>query len=228
MGSDGCDGSRRPRTRSRRLGLIKRAGLSQDNLSVPIALKCTVEKFSRNLLVSVILVVLGASLTYLFNAWGTLALATIWSAIAITVAVVFRGKISERLRRGSTISGQEQEEDSSGPATEVLPPSEICDPGPYTLEGGEYKVIPLDVSPGDHIIGRMGEEEGDDFDWYIVDEKNLVAFQNDETFEVIAGECHIQASIVDVHVDSVGPWFLLLSNAGRQIERIIEVHLRRE
>ncbi len=200
----------------------------QDNLSVPIALKYTVEEFSRNLLVSAILVVLGASLTYLFNALGTLALASIWGAIAITVVVVFRGEISERLRGAATVSGQEREGDSSGPATEVLPPSEICDPGPYNLEGGEYKVIPLDVSPGDHIVGRMDEEEGDDFDWYIVDEKNLVAFQNDETFEAIAGEDHVRASIVDAHVDSVGPWFLLLSNAGRQIERIIEVHLRRE
>ena len=186
------------------------------------------EEFSRNLLVSAILVVLGASLTYLFNALGTLALATIWSAIAITVAVVFRGEISERLRRGTTISGQEKEEASSGPAIEILPPSEICDPGPYNLEGGEYKVIPLDVGPGDHIVGRTDEEEGDDFDWYIVDEKNLVAFQNDETFEAIAGEDHAKASIVDAHADSMGPWFLLLSNIGRQIDRIIEVHLRRE
>ncbi len=176
---------------------------------------------------SVILVVLGASLTYLFNALGTMALATIWSAIAIAVAAVFRGEISKRLRRRATISGQEQEEDSSGPA-EVLPPSEICDPGPYTLEGGEYKIIPLDVRPGDHIVGRMDEEGGDDLDWYIVDENNLVAFQNDEDFEAIAEEDHVKASIVDAHVDRVGPWFLLLSNAGRQIERIIEVHLRRE
>ena len=177
---------------------------------------------------SAILVVLGASLTYLFTALGTLALATIWSAIAITVAVVFRGEISERLHRAATISSQEQEEDFSDPAIEILPPSEIFDPGPYNLEGGEYKIIPLDVGPGDHIVGRMDEEEGDDFDWYIVDEKNLVAFQNDETFEAIAGEDHTKASIVDAQADSAGPWFLLLSNAGRQIERNIEVHLRRE
>ncbi len=204
------------------------AALSQNDLSVPIALKGTVEEFSRNLLVSVILVLWGVSLTYFFNVLGSLAIATIWSAVAITVVVVFRGEISERLRRGATISGQEQEDDSSSPATEILPPSEICDPGPYNLEGGEYKVIPLDVGSGDHIVGRMDEEDGDDFDWYIVDEKNLVAFQNDETFEDIAGEDHVKASTVDAHVDSVGPWFLLLSNAGRQIERIIEVHLRRE
>ncbi len=186
------------------------------------------EEFSRNLLVSIILVALGATLTYLFNALGALALATIWSAIAIAVAAVFRGEISERLRRGATISGQEREGDSSGPATERLPPSEICDPGPYTLKGGVYKEIPLDVSLGDHIVGRMDEAEGDDFDWYIVDEKNLVDFQNDEDFEAIAGGEHAKASFVHAHVDSAGPWFLLLSNAGRQIERIIEVHLRRE
>ena len=169
---------------------------------------------------SAILVLWGVSLTYFFNVLGSLAIATIWSAVAIAVLVVFRGEISERLRHGATISGQEQEEE--------IPPSEICDPGPYSLEGGEYEVIPLDVSLGDHILGRLDEEERDDFDWSIVDEKNLVAFQNDENFEAIAEEDHAKASIVDAHVDNVGPWFLLLSNAGRQIERIIEVHLRRE
>ncbi len=77
-------------------------------------------------------------------------------------------------------------------------------------------------------MGMVDERDGDDFDWYIVDEPNLVAFRNRFEPDAIDLDEKATASLVDAHVEAPGPWFLILSNERRQIERIIEVHLRRE
>ena len=169
---------------------------------------------------------IGVTLTYLFDAWGIPAVTAIWLAVVLFLLVIYRREISQRMRSWTTRPQRHDE-----PLDPVLVPftsPEVCDPGPYHLEGGTYEVIPLKVGPGDHIVGRVDEVEGDDFDWYIVDEKNLVAFKNRDEPDAIDGEEKTSASVVDAYVEDPGPWFLLLSNERRQIERIIEVHLRRE
>ena len=105
---------------------------------------------------------------------------------------------------------------------------QICDPGPYLLEGGEIRYIELDVRPREYVQGRIEERDGDDFDWYIVDEENLVLAKGEENFEDEAGDDHVPAAVVDWQVPTDGPWFLILSLYRRQNDREIAVHLRRD
>ncbi len=183
-------------------------------------------KESSKLIIAFLLVLIGATLTYLFNAWGIPAVTAIWLPVILFLLVIFRREISERMR--SWTARPKRHDESPDSVSKPLPSPEVCEPGPYSLLPGAYEAIPLNVSPGDHIVGRVEEEDGDDFDWYIVDEPNLVAFKNRYEPDAIDMEEKATASLVDAHVEGLGPWFLLLSNERRQIERIIEVHLRRE
>ncbi len=86
--------------------------------------------------------------------------------------------------------------------------------------------LPLDVQKGDHVVGRLEEVDGEDFDWYIVDEKNLVAMKNNENVNVVDEGYDKTAYAVDLEVASDGPWFLVLDLPRRQYARTIEVNLR--
>lgn len=102
----------------------------------------------------------------------------------------------------------------------------VCDAGPHEIEGGEFEYLPLDVAVEEHIQGRLEEVDGDDFDWYILDETSLVAFQNGEEFDYVRGNDHVSADVVDWVVDDAGPWFLLLTLIKRLNPRRIRVKLR--
>ncbi len=104
---------------------------------------------------------------------------------------------------------------------------EICDTGPYETEGGEILYIELDVREGERIQGRIEEVDGDDFDWYIVDEANLVLAMNREGFEHERGDHHVPGAVLQWEVLKDGPWFLVLDLYRRFNPRKIEVHFRR-
>ena len=103
----------------------------------------------------------------------------------------------------------------------------VCDPGPYEVEGGSIFEIELDVRNGELVKGRLAEVDGDDFDWQIVNEGNLVALRNGEKFNAVRGEDHATAASVKWRVAQDGPWFLVLDTYGRSNTRAIRVNLRR-
>ncbi len=88
--------------------------------------------------------------------------------------------------------------------------------------------IELNVRKGDHIVGILEEEDDQDFDWFIVDEENLVWLKNGYDFEEVAGMDHVTADRIDWEVDSKDPWFLVFRLPHRQYARSIKVKLRHQ
>jgi len=102
----------------------------------------------------------------------------------------------------------------------------VCDPGPYDIDGGEMVIIELDVRKGEHANGHLAEETGDDFDWYIVDEDNLVDARDREGFDYAQGGEGVSADRVRWTVRQEGPWFLIIDLYRRSNPRRVEVNLR--
>jgi hypothetical protein len=108
----------------------------------------------------------------------------------------------------------------------------VCKNGTYELDPGEEKPIPLIVKPGQKIRGLLTEEDGDPFSYGIVDETNLVRYQNGEMRDFVPSkwEEDVKSAQVKWTVPRgrKGPWFLLLSAYHKQVGRRIRVDLRNE
>jgi hypothetical protein len=102
-----------------------------------------------------------------------------------------------------------------------------CPPGPYELDSGEYQEVPLDLDRGERLQGRLVEEDGQDFDWVIVDERNSVAVHQGEDYHSELGNDHVSADHIDWRVPSGGPWYLILEIPYRQNSRSVRVELKR-
>ena len=103
---------------------------------------------------------------------------------------------------------------------------QACHFGPYDVTSGMPTKIKLDVVTGDKIQGHVQEVDGDFFDWYIVDEDNMLRFLNSKTFDYIDGDENAQASKVRCRVTHSGPWYLMLDIGNRRNDRRVEVDLR--
>jgi hypothetical protein len=103
-----------------------------------------------------------------------------------------------------------------------------CKPGPYRLEVGEFEEIPLNVEKGERVRGRLFELDGQDFDWFIVDQKNSILFRQREGYDYEDGGDHVSAASLEWRVRRTGPWFLELEIPYRQNTRSIRVELKRE
>jgi len=102
----------------------------------------------------------------------------------------------------------------------------VCADGPYEIDAGGYVELPLSVTRGNLILGRLEEEDGDTFDWFILNEKNLVKFKNKEDFNWITGNEDVAADTVKWTPKSNGPYFLILSAFRKQYNRIVRASLR--
>jgi len=104
----------------------------------------------------------------------------------------------------------------------------VCEPGPYEVSYGKPARVELDVSKGDKITGRLEETDGYEFDWFIVNEDNLVKHLRDKRFEKEAKGSGDHIYQISWEVPDKGPWILVLETTGTQVIREVEVHLRRE
>jgi hypothetical protein len=111
----------------------------------------------------------------------------------------------------------------SAPETEL---EEVCEEGPHEIDAGGYVELSLSVTKGILILGRLEEEDGDLFDWFILNEKNLVKFKNGEDFDWITGNEDVAADRIRWTPKSNGPYFLILSAFRKRYNRIISVNLR--
>jgi hypothetical protein len=102
--------------------------------------------------------------------------------------------------------------------------------GTYTVVPGKHTKIPLRIRKGETLDGFLAEVESQYFDWWIVDEENLVRYLDtgDEGFEPLEGEIDVTASKVQCEIPHDGPWYLLLDVTGKQNRRDVEVNLRVE
>ena len=104
----------------------------------------------------------------------------------------------------------------------------ICDEGPYEIGPGEFERIELQVFRGDRIEGRIEEKDGEDFDWSIVDEANLVDFMNGDDYDSDEGGEGLSAYTLKWAIRRKGPWYLVLEVPRRQKARSIGVYLRKQ
>ena len=101
-----------------------------------------------------------------------------------------------------------------------------CPPGPYTVSSGMPTKIDLNVGAGSKVRGFVREVNGDFFDWYIVDEDNMLRFLKGELFTYLDGEENVQASKVKCRMHHAGPWYLMLDLGNRRQDREVEAGLR--
>src|SRR6266508_6330186 len=102
----------------------------------------------------------------------------------------------------------------------------VCDPGPHDVESGRPTKLALEVERGFTLVGTLEEQDGDDFEWMIVDEDNWVRYLQ-------SGRCDVEgqgrgkgAYKISWRVPSGGPWFLVLEAYGKQFVREVSMNLR--
>jgi hypothetical protein len=102
----------------------------------------------------------------------------------------------------------------------------VCHHGPYKVRPGEYIQVPLTVKGGDVIEGHLVEKDNWDFDWFIVDDTNLVRYINRDPklYPLDAGD-HAAAYDIRRTIPRDGSWYLLLDVYQRQNYRDVEVNL---
>ena len=165
---------------------------------------------------------------------GYLAAAATFLLVFLLAVFLTRGQSRDLIPRGdravrgtasrpSAVPLETEEAANAVPRTSGL----VCEPGPYEVEGGSIFEIELDVRKGERVRGHIAEVDGDDFDWQIVSERNLVALRNGDEFNSARGEDHVTATTVNWRVSQNGPWFLVLDTYGRSNARVVRVNLRR-
>lgn len=101
-----------------------------------------------------------------------------------------------------------------------------CKPGLYTIYSGTPKKIELKAKVGDRVEGYIEEVDGDFFDWYVVDEDNMVECLKRGDFDYIDGEENVIAAKVNCPILEDGPWYLMLDLGTRRYDRRVRVNLR--
>jgi hypothetical protein len=108
-----------------------------------------------------------------------------------------------------------------------IPPTfdSVCEVGPYKVEAGEILSIPLNAHQGQKVRGHLEEVDGQPFDWYITDEKNMVLLKKGDyrKFNPIAGGKGDPAYTVSRKIPWKARWFLILDTYGKQYGREVRV-----
>lgn len=138
----------------------------------------------------------------------------------VSVEQLEDGKVGHEVRRGAA---------SSPDSSNLAGGDHVCSEGPFDIEPGSHSVISLDLHKGDTITGSLDEVDGETFDWYIVDERNLVKFKRKEEYTHLRGDEGLGAyHLKKMSISKDGPWFLLVSTYGKQNPRRVQVRLRKE
>jgi hypothetical protein len=110
----------------------------------------------------------------------------------------------------------------------IVPPKlqPVCDIGPHKVEAGEILSILLNIKQGQKVKGHLEEVNGQPFDWYIADEKNMVLLKKGERgrlFKPIAEGYDDRAYAVSRKIPWNARWFLILDTYGKQYSRKVRV-----
>lgn len=159
--------------------------------------------------------------------------------VSVALAIVVAGilvKLWPRLREQTTITPPKMmtppQDTAKPPATPRVPvtgqtSTELCNPGPYIVGYGDTVKIPLAVKAGDKIEGYVRDINNDFFDWFIVDEDEMVRFFDRGRCKPVDGERNVTVSKVNCRLAGKGPYYLLLDIGTRLNDRQVEVVLRR-
>ncbi len=171
-------------------------------------------------------ILLFAGLVNLFGYFYTIAISII-GFLALWIIV------SQAIEKASP---QSQQTSSTIPKTSnalamrtriIVPPilHSACDPGPHKVDVGEILSIPLKVKQGQRVRGHLEEVNGQPFDWYIADEKNMVLLKKGERrkFKAITQGEDDPAYTVNRKIPWNARWFLILDTYGKQYSRKVRV-----
>jgi len=108
-----------------------------------------------------------------------------------------------------------------------MPPTlhSVCEVGPHKVNAGEVLSILLDAKQGQKVKGHLEEVDGQPFDWYIADEKNMVLLKKGERrkFKPIDEGYDDPAYTVSRKIPWKARWFLILDTYGKQYGREVRV-----
>jgi hypothetical protein len=91
-----------------------------------------------------------------------------------------------------------------------------CDPGPYKVSPGLPERIRLSLKEGDCLYGYLEEAYGYDFNWFILNSKNLAKFNQGRSFTALEKGLDLLADSVEVEIPTDGPWYFVLDAYGKQ------------
>lgn len=93
------------------------------------------------------------------------------------------------------------------------------------MEAGEVRSIPLNVKQGQRVRGHLEEVDGQPFDWYIADEKNMILLKKGEyqKFKPVEGDHDDRAYRINRKIPWQGRWYLILDMYRKQYGRKVRV-----
>lgn len=113
------------------------------------------------------------------------------------------------------------------PSEAIRRKGRVCDPGPWEVTSREVVDIPLDLRKGERARGRLVEEDGQDFDWAIVDGPGSVLAIRGQEYDYYDGGESVNADWVDFKQGVGGQLYLVLEVPRRVNKRSISVELSR-
>lgn len=101
----------------------------------------------------------------------------------------------------------------------------VCDVGPYKVGAGDSEVILLNVKQGQKVKGHLVEVDNQPFDWYIMDEKNMILLKNGEREDFISIDegFDVPAHRVNRKIPYPARWYMILDTYGKRYSRKVRV-----
>ncbi len=87
------------------------------------------------------------------------------------------------------------------------------------------KIIQLDVRKGESLRGNLTEIENQPFDWYVVDETDMIFFKQDnrQYFDLLDEGHDEPAYQIDAKIPHLARWYLILDMYGLKNDRTVHV-----
>lgn len=169
------------------------------------------------------------SLLYFVSILVTLANQLGYFAVVIAVVgalllVLVGNRIVERAAPESSGSSTSKHQPQA-PETKDRALHPVCDVGPYKVEAGDIRSIPLNANQSQRVKGHFKEIDRQPFDWYIADEKNMILLENGqrEEFSSIDEGYDKAAYRVSRKIPWKARWFLIIDTYGKQNSRKVRV-----
>jgi hypothetical protein len=145
--------------------------------------------------------------------------------IAIVVALVLWIISNQVIKKVSPQSSVTSIPARKPQATASAASQTVCGPGPYKVDAGGVRSIPLSIKQGQRLRGHLEEVDGQPFGYYIADEKNMILLKQGEyrKFKPVEGNHDNSAYRVNRKIPWQGRWYLILDMYGKQYDREIRV-----
>jgi hypothetical protein len=178
--------------------------------------------------------ILGSILLFagVVNLFGLITTALITVIGALALWIVVNQAVNQAVERASaqhaiTPPPQETSTVTAMRTRVIVPPTlhSVCYVGPHKVNAGEVLSILLSVKQGQRVKGHLEEVDGQPFDWYIADEKNIVLLKKGERrkFDPIDSGNDDPAYTVSRKIPWNARWFLILDTYMKRYSRKVRV-----